>query len=83
MTHGFFIIMGGFHLLEHSSEETSNDDRGISQEDDKPLHPLQASDLVDCDVYESFIMQTEAEIKDRGKSDWLAKPASCSKRRDL
>ena len=74
MTHGFFIIMGGFHLFERSSKETGNDNRGIPQEDDKPLHPLRASDLRKCDGYsESFFMPTEAEIKDRGKSDWLAK----------
>ena len=74
MTHGFFMIMGGFHLFERCSEETSNDDRSISREDDKPLYPLQASDLVQCDRYsESFIMPTEAEIRDKGKSDWLAK----------
>ena len=64
--------MGGFHLFEHSSEEMSDDDRRISQ-DDKPLHPLQVRDLVNCDLYESFIMPTEAEIEDRGKSDWFAK----------
>ena len=73
VTHGFFMIMGGFHLFEHRSEETSNDDRSISREDDKALDPLQAKDLVQCDGYESFIMPTEAEIMDRGKSDWLAK----------
>ena len=72
-THGFFMIMGGFHLFERSLKETGKDNRNISQEDDKPLHPLQASDLEDCDVYESFIMPTKAEIQDRGKSDWLAK----------
>ena len=65
--------MGGFHLFERSSEETSNDDRSISKEDDTPLHPLEESDLWMCDGYESFIMPTKAEIKDRGKSDWLAK----------
>ena len=65
--------MGGFHLFERSSEETSNVDRSISQDDDKPLHPLGESDLWKCDEYESFIMLTEVEIKDRGKSDWLAK----------
>ena len=65
--------MGGFHLFERSLKGTGKDDRGISQEDDKPLHPLQSSDLVDCDGYESFIMPTKAEIKDKGKSDWLAK----------
>ena len=73
VTHGFFMIMGGFHLFEHRFEETSNDDRSISREDDKALNPLQAKDLVRCDGYESFIMPTEAEIMDRGKSDWLAK----------
>ena len=69
MTHGFFIIMGGFHLFEHGSK----DDRGKSPENDKPLHPLKASDLQECDSYESSIIPTEAEIQDRGKSDWLAK----------
>ena len=73
MTHGFFIIMGGFHLFEHSSKRSSKDDRGISQEDDKPLHPLGLSDLSQCDDYESFTMPTKAEIEDKGKSDWLAK----------
>ena len=73
MTHGFFITMGGFHVFERSSEGTSNDDRSISQDDDKPLHLLEESDLQKCDGYESFIMPTEAEIQDRGKSDWLAK----------
>ena len=64
--------MGGFHLFEHGPEEMSNNDRGISQ-DDKPLHPLQVRDFVNCDLYESFIMPTEAEIEDKGKSDWFAK----------
>ena len=74
MTHGFFIVMGGFHLFERSSEETVNSNRGMSQEDDIPLHPLQASDLMQFDGYsESFFIPTEAEIKDKGKSDWLAK----------
>ena len=73
MTHGFFITMGGFHLFERSSQETSNDGRTwISREDDKPLHPLLASDLKRDNIY-PFTMPTEAEIKDRGKSDWLAK----------
>ena len=68
--------MGGFHLFERirSSEETSNDDRSILRKDDKPLHPLQEKDLQKCDIYsESFIIPTEAEIQDKGKSDWLAK----------
>ena len=63
--------MGGFHLFEHSSGETNNDDQGVSQ-DDEPLHPLQARDLVDCNLYETFIMPTMEEIEDKGKGDWFA-----------
>ena len=63
--------MGGFHLFKRSSEEKSGT-QNISQEDDYPLHPLLVENLVDDDIY-TFTMPTEAEIKDRGKSDWLAK----------
>ena len=63
--------MGGFHLFKRSSEGNSGT-QAISQENDDPLHPLLASDLTHDDIY-SFAMPTEAEIKDRGKSDWLAK----------
>ena len=63
--------MGGFHLFKRSSEENSGT-QAISQENDDPLHPLLASDLTHDDIY-SFSMPTETEIKDRGKSDWLAK----------
>ena len=70
--HGFFIIMGGFHLFKRSSKDESGA-QSISQEDDYPLHPLLIEDLVHNDIY-TFTMPTEAEIKDRGKSDWLAKP---------
>ena len=65
--------MGGFHLFERSSEETINDNRRISPEDKEPIHPLQAINLVDCDVYKSFTMPTKAEIQVRGKSDQLCK----------
>ena len=69
----FLSSWGGFHLFERSSQDRKKDDRGISQ-DDKPLHPLQVSDLVQFDGYsESFFMPTEAEIKDGGRSDRLAK----------
>ena len=69
--HGFFIIMGGFHLFNCSSKEKSGI-QSILQENDYPLHPLLASDLTHDDIY-SFAMPTKAEIKDKGKSDWLAK----------
>ena len=63
--------MGGFHLFKRSSEEKSGT-QTISQEDDYPLHPLLVEDLVHDDIY-TFTMPTEVEIKDKGKSDWLAK----------
>ena len=71
MTHGFFIIMGRFHLFKRSSEEKGST-QSISQDDDDPLHPLLASNLMHDDVY-TFTMPTEVEIKDKGKSDWFAK----------
>ena len=86
MAHGFFIIMGGFHLFERGSIATGNNDQFISQEDDIPLHPLAARNLYRYDAlpsfrttarieidFSSFTVPTRAEIKDRGKSDWLAK----------
>ena len=63
--------MGGFRLFKRVSEEQS-DSQSISQENEDPLHPLLAGDLVRDDIY-TFIMSTEAEIKDKGKSDCLAK----------
>ena len=73
MTHGFFIIMGGFHLFERKLKGMGNSDQAISHEDDIPLHPLQARDLMDCDGYELFIMPTEADIQDREKSTSFAR----------
>ena len=70
-THGFFVVMGGFHLFERNSEKESDVQR-MSQEDDEPLRPLLASDLTHDNIY-SFTMLTEAEIKDKGKSDWFTK----------
>ena len=76
-THGFFILMGGFHLFKHGLKETS-DIEPISHEEDTPLHPLTAIDLYGDNTtlgidFSSFTVPTEAEIEDRGKSDWLTK----------
>ena len=71
--------MGGFHLFQRASKETSHNAEHIFdlQEDDVPLHPLSFHDLyynttIDID-FSSFTIPTEEEVKDRGKSDWLAK----------
>ena len=73
MMHGFSITMGGLQIFKCSSEEMSKNGQRILWEDDKPLHPLGGSDLVQCNIHESFTMPTTAEIKDRGKSNWLTK----------
>ena len=79
-THGFFIVMGGFHLFERHPIKTSNDE--FKLHDDIPLRPLAARDLygnimyrsIRADIdFTSFTVPTEEEINDRGKSDWLAK----------
>ena len=82
-THGFFIIMGGFHLFEHGAVKTSNNDEAIFHGDDIPLRPLAAGDLYRDTSYRSsirkdidftsFTVPTKEEIEDKGKSDWLAK----------
>ena len=69
--------MGGFHLFKRGSTQETSNVKPISHEEDTPLHPLAAIDLygdntLDID-FSSFTVPTEAEIKDRGKSDWLAK----------
>ena len=45
-------------------------------QEDIPLHPLMADDIVENNKaidLSSFTMPTEAEIKDKGKGDWVAK----------
>lgn len=72
----------GLFVFEHHPIKTSNNDEFKLHDDDIPLHPLTAHDLygnyrswtnsADID-FTSFTVPTEEEIKDRGKSDWLAK----------
>ncbi|KAJ7030797.1 hypothetical protein C8F04DRAFT_1112522, partial [Mycena alexandri] len=95
ITHGFFLIMGGFHLFESPLHGPCDDNGQLSSpiawpvdaplgsrrpkpnlcphENDKSIRMLTGRDL----FYEStdlqFVVPTEEEIKDRGKSDWFAK----------
>ena len=73
--------MGGFHLFEHGSVETNNNEFKL-HDDNIPRHPLAAHDLygdyvchsIQADInFTSFMVPTEEEIKDKGKSDWLTK----------
>ena len=56
-THGFFIIMGGFHYFS---------DTGMH-------HPLTWQNVGDLLKNNQITLPTEAEIRDRSKSDSLAK----------
>ena len=71
--------MGGFHLFQRSSREVKDYYLAVLHEDNNPLYPLDSSnffsrneDQTDID-FTSFTVLTEEEIKDKGKSDWLAK----------
>ena len=71
--------MGGFHLFQRGSREARDSYLAVLHEGDTPLHPLQSfhffnkhEDQTDID-FTSFMVPTEEEINDRGKSDWLAK----------
>ncbi|KIM22216.1 hypothetical protein M408DRAFT_28854 [Serendipita vermifera MAFF 305830] len=84
-THGYFMIMGGFHLfgmpadassisLSLKSSEPSNfviPTGGHSREDEVPVCPLKFEDFP-VDILK-IITPTEAELKDKGKSDALTK----------
>ena len=64
--------MGGFHLFRRpAGEPGENVDPLIPDENDTPLHPLSIK-LLRQGTFE-FTMPTEKEIKDKGKSNWLAK----------
>ena len=64
--------MGGFHLFRRpAGEPGQNVNSFIPNENDIPLHPLSINALRDGEF--EYTMPTEKEIKDRGKSNWLAK----------
>ena len=71
--------MGGFHLFQRGSRDTSHDaiNTFVLHEDDVPLHPLSSHDLFNNPAigidFSSFTVPTEVEIQDRGKSDWFTK----------
>ena len=64
MTHGFFIIMGGFRLFKRSSEKQS-DAQSILQEGDDPLHPLLVSDLMLDEIYHADRSGNQGQGKER------------------
>jgi hypothetical protein len=56
-THGFFMIMGGFHYFPGTEEN----------------YPLTWEDVGELLEKHEITLPTEAEIQDKSKSDWIAK----------
>lgn len=57
MTHGFFVIMGGFHYYK----------------DGKPLYPLHPDDVLELVQRAGLVPPTLHELKDKGKADAFTK----------
>lgn len=57
ITHGFFVVMGGFHYYY----------------DGKPLYPLDSSQVVALVKTGTLVPPTEHELKDKSKGDALSK----------
>ncbi|KIM22217.1 hypothetical protein M408DRAFT_28855 [Serendipita vermifera MAFF 305830] len=84
-THGYFMIMGGFHLFRLPAEassipmplKSSKPSKFVfpsgrhSRKDEIPVCPLKFED-VPVDILE-IITPTEIELKDRSKNDFLTK----------
>jgi hypothetical protein len=84
-THGFFMLMGGFHLFRLPADTPSVPLAHIpfrqsefvtpleqsSREQEVPVCPLQIDDIPVAIL--EILSPTEIEIEDRGKSDWLTK----------
>ncbi|KAJ7227785.1 hypothetical protein C8J57DRAFT_1092939 [Mycena rebaudengoi] len=84
--HGFFVVMGGFHLFESPvcgppERNGKRPQRSILAEPpflhpyktDTPRCILQERELFSPDNGFQLIVPTEDEIKDQVKSDWIAK----------
>jgi hypothetical protein len=63
-THGFFMIMGGFHSFTGSAKGEASYE---------PKHPIRWDDVIPLLENETIDLPTEREIQDKSTSDWLAK----------
>lgn len=87
--HGFFMIMGGFHLFGPSNNTDNATEKpatslevpvlqvseysDIMQRATTPIYPLTHQDITSMIRKKQIILPTEEEIKDKGKNDHLAK----------
>lgn len=68
-SHGFFVIMGGFHAFtrEDTEKSSANHDPGT------PWYPLHRKTAVSMIQTDDIMLPLEEEIQDRSKSDALSK----------
>jgi hypothetical protein len=66
-THGFFVIMGGFHAYTRGDSEMDKYLPGT------PLYPLDQMTVIEKVKREEIELPLEEEIQDKSKADWLAK----------
>ncbi|PVF91966.1 hypothetical protein CPB86DRAFT_820042 [Serendipita vermifera] len=67
--HGFFVSMGGFHAFVREEVEGKSQTRGS----DQPYYPLHRNEVMQMYRDGQLDLPLEAEIQDKGKTDWLAK----------
>jgi len=76
-THGFFLIMGGFQLYEHPDEKILKSEEGgverYSINPGKFVRILEMADVRQHKLETIIPCTTEGDLKDRGKSDGIAK----------
>jgi hypothetical protein len=63
-THGFFMIMGGFHYFTGSPR---------AKHSHEPIHPVEWEDVITLLEKEEIDLPTNRDIQDKGKHDWFAK----------
>jgi hypothetical protein len=66
-THGFFIIMGGFHAFTRDDSEKRSHGPGT------PWYPLHQDIVLDMARKGEIQLPLKEEIQEKSKTDWLAK----------
>ncbi|PVG02862.1 hypothetical protein CPB86DRAFT_804645 [Serendipita vermifera] len=68
-THGFFVLMGGFHAF--TREDAAKPSQGSNH--GTPWYPLDQHTVITLVKEGKIELPLEEEIQDKGKTDWLGK----------
>lgn len=66
-THGFFVLMGGFHAFTRDDTAKPSQDRDAGT----PWYPLDRDTVLQLVKKNEIELPLEEEIQDRSKTDWL------------